>query len=230
MKGRSLIFAAILFLIAGAVLILTYQTTRTDGVVIVGGVMFIVCGLLNILAYFIDRPGKKEIDEDIAAGRTPRSRSGLTSALAWISSSAAVILGLCLLIFTSTFTSLVPFVFALLITFCALYQFYLLAIGCRPLRLPAWLFVMPVLMLAAAIYVFVQKPGNDDGEHIIMLITGISFALFGLTLLIESILIGSANRKALQQAKAEAAAEAAKPADTTAATVSAEPKSLDDEA
>ena len=204
MKGRSLLLSAILFLVAGLILILTYRTTRTDGVVIVGGIMFIVSGLLNIFAYMVDRPGKKEIEAAINAGHKPRSRSSLSSAVAWISSGAAVILGVCLLIFTSTFTPLVPFVFALLITMAALYQFYLLAIGCRTLRLPAWLFAAPVLMLGGAIYVFVQKPGFDHTEQIIMLVTGISFVLFGIAMLAESILIGTANRKALRQASAPA--------------------------
>lgn len=205
MKGRSLLLSAILFLVAGLILILTYRTTKTDGVVIVGGIMFIVSGLLNIFAYMADRPGKKEIEAAINAGRKPRSRSSLSSAVTWISSGAAVILGVSLLIFTSTFTPLVPFVFALLITMAALYQFYLLAIGCRPLRLPAWLFAAPVLMLGGAIYVFIQKPGLDHTEQIIMLVTGISFVLFGIAMLAESILIGTANRKALRQASAPAA-------------------------
>ena len=199
MKGQSLILAAILFLVAGVILIITYRTTRTEGIVIVGGIMFIVSGLLNISAYMADRPTRKEIEKDIRAGRKPRTRSSLSSALTWVSSGAAVILGLCLLLFTSTFVSLVPFVFALLITFSALYQFYLLAIGCRPLRLPSWLFAVPVLMLGAAIYVFIQKPGIDEGEHIIMLITGISIVVFGLTMIVESILIGSANRRLMKQ-------------------------------
>lgn len=60
MKGRSLLLSAILFLVAGLILILTYRTTKTDGVVIVGGIMFIVSGLLNIFAYMADRPGKKK--------------------------------------------------------------------------------------------------------------------------------------------------------------------------
>ena len=228
MKGRSLILAALLFLVAGAVLIITYKTTRTDGVVIVGGIMFIVCGLLNIFSYIADKPGQKEIEADRKAGRRTRQRSGLSNALAWVSSSAAVILGLCLLIFTSTFTSLVPFVFALLITFCSLYQFYLLAIGCRPLRLPSWLFAMPVLMLAAAIYVFIQKPGSDEGEHIIMLITGISFVVFGLTMIVESVLIGTANRKALRQESRGGAVSVPKAEPMVGSTAISEPKSLDE--
>ena len=59
MKGRSLLLSAILFLVAGLILILTYRTTKTDGVVIVGGIMFIVSGLLNIFAYMADGPGKR---------------------------------------------------------------------------------------------------------------------------------------------------------------------------
>lgn len=204
MKGRSLLLSAILFLVAGVILILTCRTTSTANIVVVGGVMFIACGVLNILAYIAGRPGNKEIARAVKAGQKPPVRSSVRSALAWISSSASIILGLCLLVFTSTFTSLVPVVFALLIIFAALYQFYLLAIGCRPLKLPAWLFVVPVLMTGAAVYVFMQEPGNNESEHtgmLIMLITGISFVLFGAAMIVESVLIGSANRRIIKQAR-----------------------------
>lgn len=226
MKGRSLILSAILILAAGLILILTYKTTKTDGIVMVGGVLFIVAGLLNIFTYLGERPSKKEIDEARREGREPRQRSSLSSVLAWTSSSAAVILGLSMLLFTPTFSTLVPFAFALLITFGAIYQFYLLAIGTRPLRLPAWLFIVPVLMLGAAIYVFMQKPGDDNDEQLIMLISGIAFTLMSVTMFIESILIGSANRE--QLAKAHKAPGSAK--SVTAGSVSSEAHPLDDSA
>lgn len=227
MKGRSLLLSAILFLAAGLILILTYKTTRTAGIVMVGGVLFIVCGLLNIFTYLADKPGKKEIQAALKEGLKPRTRSSIRSALVWISSGAAVILGVCMLVFTGTFIPLVPPVFALLIALGALYQFYLLAAGCRPLRLPAWLLTVPVLLTVAAVYVFLQKAGDDKGEHLIMLITGISFVLFAAAMITESVMIGTANRKLA------AAAKAGTPAivtdnPPTAATDS--PKSLDDSA
>lgn len=202
MKGRSLIFSATLILAAGLVLILTYRTTSTSGIVTVGGILFIVTGLLNLFAYLAEKPGKKEVDKARSEGVKLPRQSSLSAFLAWTSSLAALILGLSMIIFISTFLPLVPFVFALLITFGALFQFYLLAIGAKPVRLPSWLFIVPVLMIGAAIYVFLQKTGSEAEEHLIMLVTGIAFVVFSATMYIESILIGSANRRALHQAKA----------------------------
>lgn len=195
MKGRSLILAAVLILAIGIILIITRLSITTFGIVVVGGILFVLSGLLNIFAYLAERPRPAQVKAAREAGFEVKGRSGFASLMAWASSGAAVILGACMLIFTSTFLQLVPFVFALLITFGALYQFYLLAYGSRPTKLPGWLFVVPVLLIGAAIYVFLQNAGHEVDDRLIMLITGISATLFGATLLTESIMIGAANHR-----------------------------------
>lgn len=207
MKGRSLLLSAILILVIGIVLILTYQTTRTTGIVTVGGTLFILVGVLNLLTYFGERGsvrraraaveherGAVPAAQDTREGLQPMGT--LTNTLAWITSIGAGVLGLCMLIFNPTFATLVPTVFAALIVLGALFQFYLLAYGCRPLRLPAWLFAVPVALLGVAVYVFMQKAGDDVDEQRIMLVTGITFVVFSATMFIEGSLIGLANRNA----------------------------------
>lgn len=181
MKGRKLIFTAVMAIAIGTTLILTYRSIRSTGVVISGGILFILAGVINTFTSL----GTRDSDG--------RSRvSSWTMALGWITSAAAVVLGLCMLIFQSTFIGLVPFIFGVLVAFGALYQFFLLGFGARPVTLPVWLFIAPVLLTAGSIYIFMQKAGADDSS--IMLLTGISFAVFGAATLIEGIIIGSRNR------------------------------------
>lgn len=181
MKGRKLIFTAVMAIAIGTTLILTYRSIRSTGVVISGGILFILSGVINTFASLATRDNN---------GQSRVNSLGMT--LGWITSAAAVVLGLCMLIFQPTFINLVPFIFGVLVAFGALYQFFLLGFGARPVTLPAWLFIAPVILTAGSIYIFMQKAGVDD--RLIMLVTGISFAVFGLATLIEGIFIGNHNR------------------------------------
>lgn len=219
MKGRNLFIIGLLVLAAGIGLVLARQSIRAEGVVMTGGILFIFAGILNMAVFL----GEK---------RNPERRPGaMMSLFSWISSVAAVMLGLGMLIFQSTFSSMVPFMFGVFVGFSALYQFFLLGYGCRPARLPGWLFIVPTALAACAVYLFVQRAG-EGSDPVIVLATGIALGVFGITSVIEGLMIGRQNhvarvtaRKAEQEAdKAaadSAAADAAGPAET-------KPVALDD--
>lgn len=233
MKGRSLLLTATLILVAGIVLIITYQTTRTTGIVIAGGVLFILVGLLNIFTFMSEKAAavraltaersKAAVHTAQSAGSTrevataadstaaPAGYGHMATMLAWVTSGGAVALGLCMLVFTNVFSSLVPTVFAALILLGALFQFYLLAYGSRPLRLPVWLFAVPVALLGVCVYIYLQHAGDDVEEQHVMLATGITFVVYGLVMYIESALMGYGHR---QLAKAAAQSAEPKPANT----------------
>ncbi len=189
MKGKNLFFMGLIVLIAGIILIITYQSIKSVGVVITGGILFIVAGVFNIAVYL--------------GRRSEGRRAGvLSDVITWVNCAAGVILGLCMLIFQSTFIGLVPFLFGVLIAFGALYQFFLLGYGCRPARIPWWLFLVPTALAGAAIYLFVQRP--DESDPVIMLTTGISLGVLGLAMVVESFIVGHYNREVLKEKKAAA--------------------------
>lgn len=216
MKGKNLIITALLVLAAGIILIITRASIRSEGVVTTGGILFIVAGLLDLLIFESDR--RKD-------GKRP-----LAAAFNWITSAGAVILGLCMLIFRPTFVELIPFMFGILVAFTALYQVYLLAYGARPVMLPGWLYIVPLLLAGGAVYLFTLKPMTDD--HIIMLTSGIALTLFGAASLIEGAMLGHYHRHP-QTVPAKTAAEpcadgTSGPADDAAAPAAAPiPKPLD---
>lgn len=202
MKGHKLIFTALLALAAGIALMLTYKTVSSGGVVIAGGVMFVLAGFINVIAFLSSR------DEN---GKSHLGSFGL--AFGWLTSGAAVVLGLSMLIFQSTFVGLVPFIFGVLVVFGALFQFFVLSVGIRPVTLPAWLYVFPLVLVGLSVYVFMQQSQTDD--RMIMLATGIAFTVFGIAMFIEGAMVGTANRRQRREA---VAAEASVPADAKAVT------------
>ena len=195
MKARGLILSAIVAIAAGVALIIANNSIKSTGVVVAGGILFILAGLLNVFVFYSERKSK-----DYGA---------FASTFNILANIGALVLGICMLIFQDTFVKLVPYMFGIIVAFLSAYQFFVLAIGARPAVLPAWFYVVPVILAGAAIYLFVDKNVASD-DHIIMLVTGIALAFFGLFGIIEGSMMPHLRKKeeegkaALEQAKATA--------------------------
>ncbi|MCD8388079.1 MAG: DUF308 domain-containing protein [Bacteroidales bacterium] len=183
MKGKTLSTLGILIAAVGAVLIICHKQITSTGIVITGGILFMAVGLVNLIIY----------------GQSTKGDHGMGRAFAQIANAAAIVLGICMLVFESTFSPLVPFIFGLLVAVCALWEFFLLAVGTRPHSLPGWMFVFPLLLAGGSVFIFLQK---DAEEHLIMLVTGIALAVLGVGCIIEGSALGMVRRAAR---KAEAA-------------------------
>jgi len=180
MKGKNLILTGLLTILLGLLLIIFRKELADGGVVFAGGVLFVIAGLLNMTVFL--------------GMRNRNSGTGTFGAVfGWIASAAAVILGLAMLIFSQTFVALVSFMFAVLILFAALLQLGLLLFGSRPHNLSNWYFLVPTLLVCAAVYVFMREP-DASGEYVVTCVTGASFILFGIASVVEGCVIGNANR------------------------------------
>lgn len=175
MKGRSLTIAGIFTAIVATVLIIFCDKINLAGVTITCGVMFMCVGILNIL--FFSFMSKAE------SGRL----------LNLITNSAAVLLGICMLVFRIEFEPMVTFMLGLFVGVCALWQFFVLAIGARPFQLPAWLYLFPVFLVAGSVSLFFCRQQRQD--TMLMLITGISLAVMAVGCICEGSALGYARRK-----------------------------------
>lgn len=200
MKGRNLILLSILIMAAGIVLLLINSSINSTRIVITGGILFICAGIFNILASGGSR------DKNKSGGR--RGRGPVSAIMSWFSSAAALILGICMVVFQGTFAELVPVMFGILIAFAAFYQLYVLTIGVRPYTLPAWLYVAPAALAGAAVYLFFMETKVDDKS--IVLTTAIALILFGVFGIIEGSMLGNLRRKGEAQATTDTAVDSAK--------------------
>lgn len=220
MKGRSLFYTAFILLVTGIIFILIRTSLTARGIIIAGGIAFVVVGLMNLMSMLGSRRTIRDTQERLA-NATDRNevknlqkktrhqgpgRSGIATLLTWFTSIGAILLGVILLLFSTSFIHWVHYVFAVVVLACALFQFYLLAYGTRPLRLPAWFFIFPVILLGASIYLFTLN-GNPD-EVVINLATGISLIFFAAVMLVEGIMVGSFNRARMREAAEKDSASA----------------------
>lgn len=174
MKARNLIYIAVVSIAIGAALIVANKSISSNGVVMAGGIIFIVASLINALVIYLEKKDS--------------SRSVLTSMSGQLANVGALVLGICLLIFRSTFVVLVPYIFGIIVAIAACYQFFILAMGARPATLPGWLYLVPIVLVGAAIYLFTRH-ANAGEDHIIILVSGIALALFGIFTIIEASII-----------------------------------------
>jgi len=181
MKGRTISTIGIIAAVAGATLIF-FRALGSDRVVMAGGILFVAVGLINMIFFSIGE----------------RRAKGTARILSIIANAGAIILGVSMLVFTATFTPLIPFVFGFLVGLCSLWQFYLLAAGIRPDQLPGWLYAFPMILAGATVYIILQH--GDMAEITIMLVTGIALVLFGIGCVTEGSLLGAQRRKALRAA------------------------------
>ncbi len=182
MKGKNLILIGVLVFAVGLLLTIFRHSLANGGIVRLAGIIFVGAGVLNLTVFLASR------DKD------GRSRMGaLGTAFGWISSAAAVVLGLSMLIFKDAFVALIGFMFGVLLLFAALFQIFLLLFGSRPTRISNWFFIVPAVIIGAAIYIFLRKP-DTAGETTDLLVTGISLMVFGTATVIEGSMVGQSNR------------------------------------
>lgn len=182
MKGKNLILIGLIALAVGVLLTLFRTSLANGGVVVAAGILFVGAGVLNMAVFLGSR------DKD---GKSKMGVLGTT--FGWIASAAAVVLGLSMLIFKSAFVALTGFMFGVLLLFAALFQLFLLIFGTRPTRISSWFYLVPAAIIGAAVYIFVHKPATA-GQGTDILVTGITFMVFGLVTIIEGCAIGQTNR------------------------------------
>ena len=217
----------LLALIAGIALGYYSDHITAAGILTCAGFLFIIAGVVNLLLTMFVKEDKAEYRERVREAKKKgdatevirrRKTRGLGYGLNIIASLCAVAFGVVLLVLTDNFVGLIPMVFAILVFFAAIMQFYTLAVGIRPVALPGWLYLFPILMIIGSIMIFTLKPdmttadGQILADKMTMIYTGVCLALYGVC----SILTGAMLINRHSKQKKEEAVEAAKPAETTA--------------
>lgn len=175
MKRRSYFLLSLLAIIAGVVFILSYTTISSAVLVMLGGVLFIVAGLLNMAIYV----GKRHEHGE---------RKPITTFLGYLTGGAAIILGLSMLIFESTFSVAVPYLFGLLMIAMATVQLFVLLSRRGRFQFSSWFLLAPLVLIGIGVFIATLEAVASDST--IMLATGIGLAFGGLVWAVEGIVVG----------------------------------------
>lgn len=188
MKRRSYFLLSLLAIVAGVIFILSYMTISSAVLVMLGGVLFIVAGLLNMAIYVSKR-------------REHGERKPITTFLGYLTGGAAIILGLLMLIFEATFSVAVPYLFGLLMIVMATVQLFVLLSRRGRMQFSSWFLLAPLVLIGIGVFIATFEAVVCDST--VMLATGIGLAFSGLVWGVEGFVVGRSGAIA-DEASAEA--------------------------
>lgn len=181
MKTRSAWLASILILAAGVILTIIYRLDVFTGIVIALGIIFIIPGVINLVSLpGSSKPIVKKEQTDKSQQMRRRSRFDVITGL--ISSTGSVILGITMIGWSDLYIKFLPIIFAILLIIGGCFHFIAMAMAIRPIKLPVWLYVMPITLLVmgfSIIYVTSLQP------HHIVLIMGAGLIIFAINTMLE---------------------------------------------
>ena len=186
------VLTGVLILAIGVILIIGNKMISSEGIVCLAGILFLLTGIINIIIYVTKKTPEGQ-----------RVNKGRSLFFGWFVSIASIILGLSMFIFTSQFTKMIPFIFGMLIFFGALMLVFTFLFSVRRIfKVPGWVWAFPIVMTILGFITLYQDPSKDP---LIMILTGVSFLLFGIGEMIIGVLTSSARKKARLEEQARLA-------------------------
>lgn len=163
MKSKAFFLANLVLLAVGA--LLCYLHGRVDilhSIVFITGIALIVPGLLNM-----------------AVLRRESTPSAFSRSIGWVTSLAAIALGVVMMVIPGWFIPVLVYLFGALLILAPLAMVYSMSRVATEPRLPGWSYVAPILVLIAGV-VMIGLGRDRLTDQYITLITGIGIILFAL--------------------------------------------------
>lgn len=184
MNGKGNIITNLIILASGIVLcIMSNRPDILHTIILVTGIMFIVPALVNLVLLF----GKQQ-------GTGTERTSYTMRVVGWISSIAAIILGICLVVSPDSFVEILVYLFGGVLVLGSLMQIYMLARGYHPAKFPGTLYIAPVIILIGGV-TMLSLGRTTISDRIITLMMGIGMILFAVNSFITMTLLHSMARK-----------------------------------
>lgn len=177
MKVKSAFLLSLLILVVGVVLIILHNFDVFTALIIGLGIVFIIPGIISI---FNLSATKNVVSEDKKT--KPNSRFQIICGL--ISGVGSVIMGICMIGWSDMFVKFIPMIFGTILTLGGCFHLCAMAMAMRPIRVPFWLYILPIALIAMGIsIIFIDKSILLD-YHIILM-TGIGLIVFSINSFIE---------------------------------------------
>ena len=173
MKAKTALIVSILIMVAGIILTIVHTMNVFTYIIVSLGIAFIIPAFYNIA-----KISTEEADITEGVGDKFHRYSGL------VSSVGSVILGIIMIGWSGSFEVFLPMIFGIILVLGACFHSFIMALALRPVRLPIWLFSMPIILLALGLVIlFVNQ--NTLTPPTIVLMSGIGLIIFAINSWIE---------------------------------------------
>lgn len=175
MKSKNLTYTGVITLILGVAL-LFMQATAINVVVMVVGGAFLLSSVIDLIVVFHSKATLEVNGEKKSAGSI--------SIISTLTAVATGALGLWMLLMPESFSSLLVYVFAAIILLAGLYHISMLGFGFRNARFPFAFYILPILLVATGVVIFVLGPVKM--MNAIVLVTGIALIVYAVCNFLEA--------------------------------------------
>ena len=166
MNAKSTTLTAVIFFIAGILLIIFNEHVNLLAwVSIIVGVTFII-------------PSAYSLYVSLTANGDNTTKKQLS-----IISIGGLVLGMCMCIFPNVFAGIFVYLFAALLIIGGIYHILIISYMNRPLVLPAYLYIIPALMIVAGVIILFTSLREINSA--VVIITGIALVLSAVNTLLE---------------------------------------------
>ena len=177
MKTRTAFMGSLLIFVAGIILLIIHSFDVFSALIISLGIIFIVPGIINITTISTT----KRNDGESKKAKTPSRFQAMTSLISGVGS---VIFGVVMIGWSFMFIKFLPVIFGIMLILGGCFHICAMALAFKPIRLPAWLYIMPVLLIIMGLSIlFINK--LDLLPHHIVMMTGIGLMIFAINVWFE---------------------------------------------
>lgn len=189
MSNKGNVLISFVILVLGGVFIWLYDRDILPRfIVLLCGLAFVVPAVLSLLSTFF-------------TGKNSRRGSAMRI-IQMVCGVGGLGLGLCIMLMPDVFRPLLFYPFGALMIVGGLFQVFQLSNRNRPTNYPGWLYVAPILVLAAGIVTLcLPALHGESSERWLVLVSGIAALLFGINGIIISVENYRHSRKASHQDK-----------------------------
>jgi drug/metabolite transporter (DMT)-like permease len=196
MKNKTTILLGIIMALFGVMVVVCRNDFASREVVMIGGILVILASFISEFSPRVAKKLKKTAETadadaaDVVATKTTKERA--KGVLRIVVDSAAGLFGVVMLCMIDTFVPYIPVTFGLVIFVGAVLMFYNLAVGIRPVMLPGWMYIFPVVLLALTVAVYDQNTPDDDA--VVMTLSGTAAIVYGIGSVLTAVLVAKVGK------------------------------------
>lgn len=177
MKVKTALLVSLLIFVAGIVLMIIHSFDVFTSLIIAMGIVFIVPGIINIASLSTTRQENRN-KAKVTIGSRFQTICGL------ISGVGSVIMGISMIGWSELFLKFLPMIFGTILILGGCFHACAMGMAFRPIRLPLWLYILPILLVALGLSIIFVDKAILLPCHIVLM-TGIGLVIFAINAFIE---------------------------------------------